>query len=86
MVNDDSRVGFADGSQASFTKYVEKREFKEFCDTVEVALWGVDKRNGLVADVNGLKTHLKIGLALIGFIAGVVAPVITFALIKYLGG
>ena len=85
MVNDDG-TGFGEGSQAGFTKYVEQREFKEFCDTVEVALWGADKRDGLVADVNGLKMHLKIGLALIGFIAGVVAPVMTFALIKYLGG
>lgn len=88
MVRDDgnSGSGAASGSATGFTQFVEKAEFKKFCETVEVALWGADKRNGLVADVNGLKTQLKIGLALMGFIAGVVGPIITYALIKYLGG
>ncbi len=74
------------GQPTSFTQYVEKHEFKEFCVIVETALWGADKRNGLVADVNGLKTQLKMGLAVMGFIAGIIGPLITFVLIKYMGG
>jgi hypothetical protein len=45
------------------------------------ALWGTERRNGIVKDVNDLKMWIKF----LGVISGIVAPVLTTLLIKWLG-
>jgi len=81
----DGGTGIVSAPSTGFTQYVEKREFQEFCNTIETALWGADKRNGLVADVNELKIQIKLWMGIIAFITGIVSPLITVIILKFFG-
>ena len=53
-----------------FTRYVEKKEFNRFCDKVETTFHGEDGRNGIVADIQILKTEWRTAKNLLNWVAG----------------
>jgi len=73
-----------------FTRYVTSEEFRQFCDEskrdrgrLNNALWGTEGTNGMVKDVHDLKMWIKF----LGIIGGIVSPIVTAIIIKFvLGG
>ena len=53
-----------------FTRYVEKQEFIKFIDKVETTFHGKDGRNGIVADIQILKTEWRTAKNLLNWVAG----------------
>jgi len=66
-MDDDLPAGF---NSSGFTKYVEKKEFIKFCDKVETTFHGEDGRNGIVNDIQVLKTEWNTAKKLLGWLVG----------------
>jgi len=82
MVDDGINEGLGVVDNPSFTRYAKKEDFDAFSKTMNIAMWGADGRDGLVADVNTINVWLKV----LTFIATVISPVLTALLLKFVIG
>ena len=86
MTDKGNGGGIEAPSTPGFTRYVEKEDFDAFRIKMNTAMWGAEGRNGLVADVNGLKAQLRFWMVILTFIATIISPVFTALLLKYIVG
>ena len=71
------------------TNYVTEGEFNKYCEQNEAAhkrisnaMWGNEGTNGMIKDIHDLKMWIKF----LGIIGGIISPILTAVLFKYLFG
>jgi len=67
-------------------QYVLKSDCKEIMDKIEIALWGVDGRGGIVKDIGDIKASLRLWGQLKTFGLGIASTVIAALIIAVATG